>query len=411
MTRFLSRTESGDTSPHSIKRLLFFGVLFFTFTVFANDPIVDEGFDENGVKWILTDEVNDEDNELLINLDMTKYDSEDRGIPDAVMKLAGYPLDMDVRATMLGGISIYNRYQWGLSITREDTAGDGMSDLAKMRPPGWTEMRPRSPAFFTFSVETNGASATPLLPEDFVFDQPTVSNSHTWEYLNITLDNFHFPLGEKYLPSPVQINKWGALEFGFTRINKVSEPLPSSELAGSAVAVAWNPWQPIPRVIPGTNAVIVAGFRGEQRGRRYFFTRWENMEYARYTNRPLVTFEGRLFEDGDIEIHYLQGDFLIGNRVTSGAQCYEGLTGITIPRDEMVVSNKVTITQHYQLNPLNYNMTGDKISDVWKIKHKINPHDPNAASMVFNNEGLTLFECFEQRKNPWTAQPMHPPLP
>jgi len=53
----------------------------------------------------------------------------------------------------------------------------------------------------------------------------------------------------------------------------------------------------------------------------------------------------------------------------------------------------------------------DGISDTWKVLHKINPHDPNAANMVFNDASLTLLECFEQMKNPWTAQPMHPVNP
>jgi len=135
------------------------------------------------------------------------------------------------------------------------------------------------------------------------------------------------------------------------------------------------------------------------------------MEYGSFQILPRCSFEGRLFENGNIEIHYLNGDFLVGKDVFSGAQCYKGMTGITVPRDCMVAGNKVTITQHYQLKPLNYNITGDKIPDAWKVKYKINPHDPNAAGMVFNDAGLTLLECFEQKKNPWTAQPMFPETP
>jgi len=107
----------------------------------------------------------------------------------------------------------------------------------------------------------------------------------------------------------------------------------------------------------------------------------------------------------------LDGDFSIGDKAISGAQCFRGRTGITIPRDCMVVSNKVTITQHYQLDPRSYSYTDDGIPDAWKLLHKINLRAEGIADMVFNDEGLTLLECFEQMKNPWTAQPMHPREP
>ena len=53
----------------------------------------------------------------------------------------------------------------------------------------------------------------------------------------------------------------------------------------------------------------------------------------------------------------------------------------------------------------------DGIPDAWKVLHKINPHAEGIADMVFNDAGLTLLECFEHMKNPWTAQPMHPANP
>jgi len=411
MARFLSQSKSGDTSPHSIKRLALISALFFTLPVFANDPLMDEGF-VNGVKRVTLDR---EIIEIPIPLlDMTRYESVDRGIPDGVMKLVGYPLDMDVRATMIGGISIRNRYRWGLSLTHESTVGDGISDLVKMRPPGWTDKFRDSPAHFTYSVETNGASATPLLPGDkIVSAPPDLYGPRLWN--EITMDfastNFCFPIGMQYQTGLVYFSYCGALEFEGQQLNSFSETLPTPELSGDAIAVAWDSWVPRPEITPGTNVLIVAGFRGEQRGERYFFARWEHMEYSMYSKKPRVTFEGRLFENGNIEIHYLDGDFLVGKDVFSGAQCWQGYNGITIPRDQMVVSNKVTITQHYQLDPRSYSYTDDGIPDAWKLLHKINPRAEGISSMVFNDAGLTLLECFEQMKNPWTAQPMHPPTP
>ena len=133
-------------------------LLAATLPAFAqHDPLVDDGF-VDGVKEILFDE----GRFPVIHVDMTAYDSADRGIPDAVMKLAGYPLDMDVDTTMLGGISIYDRYRWGLSITDESTAGDGISDLVKMRPPGWNDKQRSSRVFFTAKVEEDAAEATPF---------------------------------------------------------------------------------------------------------------------------------------------------------------------------------------------------------------------------------------------------------
>ena len=101
-TRFLSRIESGDTSPHSIMRFAFATVLLATLSAFANDPIVNEGFDENGIKWILFDETN----ENPIDINMLPIDPTDSGIPNAVKTLAGYPLDVDTD-TLLGGIPLF----------------------------------------------------------------------------------------------------------------------------------------------------------------------------------------------------------------------------------------------------------------------------------------------------------------
>jgi len=143
------------TKPHTFTLAAF---LSATLHVFAqNDPIVDEGF-VNGVKEIMFDE----GRFPIIPIDATKYDSAQRGIPDAVMKMAGLPLNTDTDATMLGGISLRDRYRWGLSIERESTAGDGISDIVKIRPPGWSEHRPSSPVYYTITEE-GVAEATPVV--------------------------------------------------------------------------------------------------------------------------------------------------------------------------------------------------------------------------------------------------------
>jgi hypothetical protein len=176
-------------------------------------------------------------------------------------------------------------------------------------------------------------------------------------------------------------------------------------MSGDAVAVAWDSW--VPRPLPESNAQIVAGFRGEQHGQRYFFARWENMDYSEYYDKPLLTFEGRLYEDGRVQVHYLKGDFSIGD-VFSGAQCDGGMTGFTIPKDKMVAGKKITLTPHYRLHPLTNNVADDGIMDTWKLLYKINPHDTYAVNMVFNDKGLTLRQCFEKRYNPWTGLPPNP---
>ncbi len=359
------------------------------------DPIMDEGFDEHGVKTIQYNE--GEFDVPVINVNMTAYDSADRGIPDAVMKLAGLPLDTDTE-TKLGGISLRDRYRWGLSITDESTVGDGITDLVKMRPPGWNDIDRNSNVFFTFTEE-GVAEATPVAEGDHVFIPALGDYETTWEPMAISLGDFRFPLGNRYQPGPVHISGYGALEFGKARQNYYSSDLPTPKLSGDAVAVAWVFWEPKK---PNPNTQIVAGFRGAQRGQRYFFTRWEKMDYAMLYDKPLATFEGRLYEDGRVEFHYLEGDFS-NPKLFSGAQCQQGFYGLTVPQDKMVAGKKITFTPHYALDPLDGNMMHDGIPDAWKVRYNINPHDENAATMIFNDKGLTLRECFEQRVNPWTG--------
>ena len=373
-----------------------------------NDPIMDEGFDEHGLKTILFDEGRESPGPL-IHIDMTGYDSARRGIPDAVMKMAGYPLSMDAKAVetmMLGDISLSDRYQWGLNITREDTAGDGISDWVKMRPPGWEDDFRDSPLFFTITEE-GVASATPPEEGDIVFIPALGDYDVTWQYMAIPLGDFRFPLGKHYQSGPVYISGYGTLEFGKAQKYPGSGDLPDPQLSGDAVAVAWAGWQPRRR---DTNQKIVAGFRGGQRGQRYFFTRWEKMDYVGAYEGPLATFEGRLREDGRIEFHYLDGDFSF-DEIFSGAQCWQGYYGLTVPKEKMVVGKKITFTPHYQLNPRNYNTNGDEIPDKWKLMFNINPHCTNAADMVFNDKGIKLRDCFEQRLNPWTAVSHLKPAP
>jgi hypothetical protein len=357
----------------------------------------------NGVKRVQFDPVL----ELPpINLDMTNYDSASRGIPDAVMKNSGLPLDTNTDTTLLGGISLRNRYRWGLSITRESTAGDGISDWVKMRPPGWNDIDRWSRVFFTLTEE-GVAEATPVAEGDHVVTPAIGVNYLVFpDDIYIPLGDFRFPLGIKYQSGPVHISQFGTLEFGNARDNYYSSDLPDPNLSGDAVAVAWIWWDPPP---PSSNsqAKIVAGFRGEQHGQRYFFTRWENMDYARLRNRPLATFEGRLYEDGRVEFHYLEGDFSV-SKVFSGAQCQQGFYGLTVPKEKMVAGAKITFTPHYALSPFTDNTNGDNIPDNWKLLFKINPHCTNACNMVFNDKGFTLRQCYEDDKNPWTGLPRRP---
>ncbi len=359
------------------------------------DPIMDEGF-VNGVKTIQFDE--GAIPPIFIHPDMLNIDPTDSGIPNAVKKLAGLPLDIDTDATMLGGISLRDRYRWGLSITDESTVGDGISDLAKMRPPGWTEERPASSVFFTLA-EDGVAEATPVAEGDHVFIPNLGDYETTWVPMAIPLGDFRFPLGIRYQPGPVHVCGYGTLEFDDPEQNYYSRKLPTPKLTGDAVAVAWDYWVPKK---PNPNTRIIAGFRGTQRGQRYFFARWEKMDYAMLNNRLLATFEGRLYEDGRVEFHYLEGDFS-NPELFSGAQCQRGAYGLTVPQEKMVAGKKITFTPHYALDPLDGNMTHDGISDAWKVRNNINPHDENAATMIFNDKGLTLRECFEQRVNPWTG--------
>ena len=117
-----------------------------------------------------------------------------------------------------------------------------------------------------------------------------------------------------------------------------------------------------------------------------------------------------MFEDGHIEIHLLYGDFSF-EYLNSGAQCCQGSTGLTIPREALMAGNKITINQHYRLDPFTQDMVGDDIPYAWKIKHKINPHAEGVADMIFNDEGLTLRQCFELRRSPWTIVPPPEPAP
>ena len=391
--------ESGAKAPHSITHLTFiFALLSSSLLAFALDPLMDEGF-VDGIKTVSFDE-----GQFVLPIphpDMLEIDSLNSGIPDAVKKLAGYPLDVDT-STLLGGISLRDRYKMGLSITREDSDGDGISDWDKIRPPGWNNKNPYSPVYFTME-ENDDASATPFEPGDFIFTPPINEYvTDAWDDMTVAFTNFCFPLGEHYHTGIVHIAKWGSFEFIKPVQNNFSEKLPTPELSGDAVAVAWCGWRPVPR----TNAVIVAGFRGEHRGQRYFFTRWEKMKYARRPPTfPTVTFEGRLFEDGRIEIHYLDGDFSLHNEVYSGAQCFRAKTGLTVPLEKMVPGKKITLHQHYALGIGLYSIAGDDIADAWKVRNKINPHARDVADMIFNDEGLTLRECFEQQRSPWTIIP------
>ena len=361
-------------------------------TITAHCDILDDlEFDENGVAEILLNPVIEPD----IHPDMLDIDPTDSGIPNAVKKLMGWPLDIDTD-TLLGGISLRERYRLGLNLKRESTLGDGISDIDKMYPPGWTDAERDAPVFFTL---TEGiAEATPLKEGDFVYPVPAEDET-TWDNISIPLGDFFFPLGKLYHPGPVHVSKYGTLEFGNAQRNDFSQTLPSAELSANAIAVAWDYWE----LQPDPDAKIVAGFRGEQRGQRYFFTRWEKMDYAMWSNKPLATFEGRLYEDGHVEVHYLEGDFS-PKKTFSGVQCHESSTGFTIPQEKKVTGKKIILTPHYKLEPLIRCQADDNIPDAWKVQFNINPHDTNAASMVFNTQGLTLRECFDQRKNPWTCE-------
>ena len=121
-----------------------------------------------------------------------------------------------------------------------------------------------------------------------------------------------------------------------------------------------------------------------------------------FQSKPPVKFEGRLYEDGRIEFHYLEGDFSY-NKVFSGAQCHGGYYGFTVPKEKMEAGKKITFTPHYRLDPLTYNTNGDEIPDAWKLKFNINPHCTNACNMVFNDKNIKLRDCYEQRLNPWTG--------
>jgi hypothetical protein len=200
------------------------------------------------------------------------------------------------------------------------------------------------------------------------------------------------------------------LEFGRARDNYYSSDLPDPNLSGNAVAVAWDFFSAPPRSL-NADPKIVTGFRGEQHGQRYFFARWEDMDYAMLRNKPLVTFEGRLFENGQIEIHYLEGDFLISGEVYSGVQCWQGYHGVTVPKTNMVAGTKITFTPNYQLDPFSRSIAEDGIPDAWKLLCNINPHCTNAVNMVFNDKGFTLKQCFEDNKNPWTGLPRFPVTP
>ena len=170
------------TNPHtalSAKVSYLFGLFAATSLAFAqNDPVMDEGFDEHGLKTIQFDE--GEIPPIFIHPDMTAYDSANRGIPDAVMKHAGYSLDTNTDTTILGGISLRNRYRWGLSITDESTCGDGISDWVKMRPPGWEDNSRTSPLFFTITEE-GVAEATPVAKGDRVFLPNLGDYEETWD--------------------------------------------------------------------------------------------------------------------------------------------------------------------------------------------------------------------------------------
>jgi len=126
------------------------------------------------------------------------------------------------------------------------------------------------------------------------------------------------------------------------------------------------------------------------------------MQYSSFRSKPPITFEGRLHEDGRIEFHYLTGDFSLPD-VFSGAQCWHGRYGLTVPKEKMVAGKKITFTPHYQMDPRIYCQAGDEIPDKWKLMFNINPHCTNAADMVFNDKNIKLRDCFEQRLNPWTG--------
>ena len=390
-------TTPKKLSPNNLAKQLLFvsGFLSTIFAAHAFDPVMDAEF-VDGIKKIMFDEGMNPP----IHLDRTNYDSKDRGIPDAVMKMAGLPLDLDTDATLLGGISLRNRYRWGLSIERDSTCNDGIPDLVKMEPPGYDEQFRWSPVFFTITEEDTASATSPeagdhvFLP---VFEEYVLPWAHN--NMSIPLGDFRFPLGERYQPGPVHISKYGNLEFGRAQENYYSRKLPTAELSGDAVAVAWNYWRVY---LEEQNAKIVAGFRGEQRGQRYFFTRWENLQRGRAQNELFGTFEGRLHEDGRIEFHYLNGDFSSKN-IFSGAQCKQGYYGLTVPKEKMVAGKKITFTPHYQLNPIKYSWTEDEIPDAWKLMFNINPHDTNIADQVFNDKGIKLRDCYEQRLNPWTG--------
>ena len=237
--------QSGAKAPHSITRLAFiFALLSFTLPTFALDPLMDEGFVDD-IKTVSFDE-----GVYVLPIphpDMLNIDSLNSGIPDAVKKLAGYPLDIDTDETLIGGISLRDRYEMGLSITREDSDGDGISDLDKLRPPGWNDDNPYSPVYFTME-ESDDVSATPLEPGDFVFSPPPDEYApDEWDDMAITFTNFCFAIGEHYQTGIVHINKFRALEFVKPIKNSYSRNLPTSELSGDAVAVAWCAWRPVPR--------------------------------------------------------------------------------------------------------------------------------------------------------------------
>ena len=378
------------------------GPLAIMVPTFDQDSIMDGGFDEHGMKTILFDEGQDEEemdpiNQAYLLMYVLFSDPTTRGIPDAVMRLAGYPLDTNIDTTMLGGISLRDRYRWNLSITREDTAGDGISDLVKMEPPGWSDNDRGARVYFTITAEGT-AEATPIAKGDHVFLPVSVINEErpwekvSWGKMSIPLGDFRFPLGIHYQPSPVYISEYGGLEFGWPE-QYYADPANNDRL-GDSVSVIWKLWQ------SGPPAQIVAGFRGEQHGQRYFFTRWEKMDYARVRNGPLATFEGRFHEDGRIEFHFLEGDFS-DSRLYSGTQFNRGR--LSVPKEKRVAGKSITFTPHYAMDPRINCQAGDKIPDAWKLIYKINPHCENAANLVFNNKGLTLKQCFEKRLNPWTG--------